>query len=227
MTKTVKIWLIAAALLLIVGILFFVGVMSAVNWDFTKLSTVKYETNEYKIKDKYTSITVVTNTSDVLILPSDGNETRVVCYEEEKLKHSVSVVEDTLSIELNNKRKWYDHIGINLGSPKITVYIPAGEYGALMLKGDTGDAEIAKDFKFSSINAEVSTGDVICYASSSHSVRIKASTGHIMLNGVTAGSLELAVSTGKIEISRAECTGDVKISTSTGKTNIESPPCLL
>ena len=42
-----KIWLIVAAALVLVGGGLFVVTMTMIGWDFSKLSTVKYETNKY------------------------------------------------------------------------------------------------------------------------------------------------------------------------------------
>ena len=49
MSKGVKIWLIIAACLIVVGAIIFTGVMSVLKWDFKKLSTAKYQTNTYQI----------------------------------------------------------------------------------------------------------------------------------------------------------------------------------
>ena len=81
MKKSTKIWLvIATCLLLAVGIIFG-GVMTMLKWDFTKLSTVKYETNKHEITEAFNSITIRSNTSDVKILPTEGNKCEIVCIE--------------------------------------------------------------------------------------------------------------------------------------------------
>ena len=41
MKKSTKVWLLIAACLVLVGSLLFVGVMTMLKWDFSKLSTVK------------------------------------------------------------------------------------------------------------------------------------------------------------------------------------------
>ena len=51
MGKSAKIWLIIAASLIVAGAIIFTGEMLVLKWDFTKLSTVKYETNTYEIND--------------------------------------------------------------------------------------------------------------------------------------------------------------------------------
>lgn len=222
MSKSVKIWLIVATSLILVGGIIFGGIMMALNWDFSKISTVKYETNEYEISDSYKNIKVITDTADITFVPSEN--TKVVCYEEIKAKHIVTVQDDTLIIEAASK-KWYEHIGINFGSPKITVYIPAGEYGALTINGDTSDTEIPKEFKFESIDISQSTGDVKCLASTSGDIKIKTSTGNIKVENITAASLNLTVSTGNINATKIECIGDLSVKVTTGKVKLENIRC--
>ena len=52
MSKKTKIWLITAGAFVLAGSLLFAGTMSAQSWDFTRLSTVRYETTTYKVDDR-------------------------------------------------------------------------------------------------------------------------------------------------------------------------------
>ena len=64
MSKITKIWLIIAASLVLVGCIIFGGVMTMLKWDFTKLSTGKYETHNYEIDEKFNNISIVTDTAE-------------------------------------------------------------------------------------------------------------------------------------------------------------------
>lgn len=225
MNKNTKLWLIAAASLILIGIVIFGGVMSMLKWDFTKLSTNKYETNEYKINENYNSISIVSNTADIVINPSEASESSVVCYELKNMKHSVTVKDSTLVIEVVDSRKWYEHISIGFDTPKITVYIPQGEYTSLSISSDTGDVEIPDAFKFESIDISTSTGDIKNYASTSKAIKIKTSTGDIHVEKVSAGALDLSVSTGDVIAKSITCDGDVKIKVSTGITKLFDVTC--
>ena len=55
MSRITKIWLITAAALVLAGCLLFAGTMAAQNWDFSKLSTVTFETNTYEIDESFSS----------------------------------------------------------------------------------------------------------------------------------------------------------------------------
>lgn len=225
MKKGTKIWLIVAASLVLAGAMIFVGVMTVFGWDFTKLSTVQYETKEYAITEDYQNLSIVSNTADIVLVPAEGDESRVVCREQKNLWYAVSVKDGTLVIEIEDHRKWYEHIGINFGTSKVTVYLPVDAYGALAVRSSTGDVEIPKDFSFESVNILQSTGDVVCHASALNTMKITTSTGDIRVENLSVGTLDLSVSTGDITASGVRCAGDVLVRTSTGKAVFRDVSC--
>lgn len=220
MSRITKIWLIIAASLVIIGLIIFLLIMAQYNWDFSKLGTTKYQTNTHNISKDFNSISMATDTADINFALSDDDNCSVECYEESKAKHSVVVNENTLSIKLVSKKAWYDYVGINFDSPKITVYLPEREYISLFIKSSTSDIKIPKDFKFKNIDISTSTGMVANYASVLDLLKIKTSTGAIETKNISAKAIDLSVSTGSVTISDAECDGDIKINVSTGNTNI-------
>ncbi len=199
--------------------------MTMLKWDFTKLSTNKYETKHYEINEKYQNISIVTNTADVVFVSSEDEKCSVECHEQKNLKHSVTVKDDTLVIEILDTRKWYEYIGINFGTSRITVYIPQGEYGSLSVKSSTGDVDVPKDLMLESIDVSVSTGDVKNHASASEFIKIKTTTGNIFVENVSADAIDLSVSTGKVTVSDVACEGDVTVSVSTGKSFLTNVAC--
>ena len=227
MKKATKIWLIIAALLVVAGLMLFAAAMSAYRWNFTRLSTVAYETNTYEISEIFTNISIATDTADIVFLPSHDGKCRVECCEEEKAKHSVTVQDGTLTIQLIDERTVEDYIpyiGINIGSPKITVYLPEGQYASLSLSGSTGDIEVPEAMQFEDVDISFSTGDVSFFASAA-SVKIKTGTGSILMEHASAGALDLSVSTGHITVSDVICEGNVQVSVSTGKVSFTNLRC--
>ena len=224
MSRKTKIWLAVAASLTIIGIIVFGGAMTMLKWDFSRLSTVNYETESYEINEKFEDISVITDTADINFVLSESEKVTVVCHEEEKAKHAVAVKNGALTVELADTRKWYDHIriGITLESPKITVYLPAGEYGALSVKGKTGRAVINKEFAFESIGVELTTGEIKNYASAAGAVNLKTTKGSVLTQSINASSLSVTASTGSVSVKDVTCTGDVTVKVSTGKLNAEN-----
>ncbi len=225
MCAKTKMWLIIAVALCALGLIIFTAALAAYNWDFSRFSTIKYVTNTHTLTENFDNILVDSNTADILFVPTTDAECKVVCTEQEKLKHSVNIKDGTLSISTHDERKWYDYIGIAFGSSKITVYLPEREFSFLTIKESTGDVEIPKDFEFKNIDITASTGDVKAFASALEIIKIKVSTGDINVQGISAGALELSVSTGKITATDVLCNGEINATVSTGKTALNNVSC--
>ena len=225
MCKKTKIWLITAASLIVIGCIIFIVVMTMFKWDFSKLSTEKYETNTHIISENFKNISMKTDTADIKIELSDDGECRIVCYEEINDKHDVCVSGDTLTINRAEKKHWYENIGINFKNPEITIYLPDSEYGQLVINESTGDILISKNFTFDSMNISLSTGDVKNYASAKELIKIKASTGNIFVEDITAGAVDLSVTTGQITAKSVSGEGDFNVNVSTGYAELSDVTC--
>ena len=231
MNKSAKLWLIIAACMVLIGCIIMGGVLHMLNWDFSKLSTVKYETNHHEITQAFSNISVETNTADITFALSTDGKCRVECYEETKEKHFVTVENGTLHIKRASQKAWYDYIGINFRSPKIKVYLPETEYAALSIRGSPADVTLPKDFQFETIAVLLSTGDIRVSASASASMKIKTTTGNICVENATVGNLALHVTTGNTFLTNVTCatltsegdTGDITLNNvmTTGKMEIE------
>lgn len=222
-TRT-KVWLIIAGSLLVIGGILLAGVTTTLGWDFLKLPTEKYEKNIYTFSEAFDNISMNTDTADIMLAVSDDGKCWVECYEEENARHSVTVKDGTLTIELpEDEAVW--HFGISFDSPKITVYLPKTEYASLFIDEDTGDIKIPKTFTFRDVEISLSTGDVNFYASASGKLQIKASTGDICVENISAGALDLSVSTGDVTASGITCPGDVTVGVSTGEARLADIRC--
>lgn len=206
MSKAQKIWLIVAISLVAVGSLIFAGSLAALDFDFTKLGTQKYETNTYEVSGDFDKISIDVTTTEIVLKPSDDETCRAECFEQEKLKHSVTVQDGILIIDTVDTRKWFDHIGMSFGNMKMTVYLPRDEYTSLTIDTVTGDVEIAKEFAFQNIKVSGSTADVICCASASNIIEIDTDTGDINVDTLIAGEMMLSTATGKIGLTDVNCT---------------------
>lgn len=217
--KTTKTWLFLAVSLVLIGCLLFAGIMARLHWDFTKLSTVSYETTTHDINESFDSISLHTDTADIVLSPSENGTCTVECFEEAQAKHSVTVENGTLIVSLTEEKAWDDWIGLNLSTPSITIYLPNAQYASLYLDGQTGDIEIPEDFTFRDVDLSFSTGDIDFHAAASGMVKMKTTTGDIHAEHTTVGALDLSVSTGKTVLTDISCksvisygnTGDIDL----------------
>ncbi len=183
----------------------------------------KYETNTYEVGKAFSDISMTTDTADIIFALSDDGKCKVECDEKENAKHSVTVENDVLVVRIN--KSWYDYIGYDFGSSKITVYLPKTEYNALFINESTGNVEIPKDYLFDNVDISLSTGDVNFCASVSRLAKIKAITGNICVENTSAGALELSVTTGKVTVSGVTCRDNITVDVVTGSAYLTDSSC--
>lgn len=216
MGRTAKIWLITAAVLVVLGLILFAAAMQAHTWDFDSLCAETYEINVHKVNETFHNIAIDTDTADILLALSQDGKCTVECYEASNAKHSVTVEEGTLTIKLVDKKAWYDYIGIHIDTPKITVYLPETAYTSLRVNTSSGDICVA-NASAQALDLAVSTGmvtvsNVVCR----EDVSITASTGKAKLTGVTCRTLTSDADTGDILLSDVIAQEKISITRSTG-----------
>lgn len=221
MSKVQKIWLIIAIALVAIGSLTFVGTLVVLDFDFTKLDTQQYETNTYEVSEDFDKISIDVATTNISFLPSDDGKCKVVCYEEEKVKHSVTVQNGSLVIKSVDTRKWYEHIGVSFESMKMTVYLPKDAYVSLSINTDTGNVEMPKDFVFESTAVDTDTGHIDWYASVLGTLEIETDTGKIQLTDVNCKSITAKSDTGGISLKNTIATELFSIESDTGNVKFE------
>ena len=196
-------------LLLVVGIIL-----------YSLVRPCEFETHEYEIKENYKDIKIVTDTADIQFILSEKPNTFIVCEEEKNANHSVMVKENTLRIEVNDNKKWYEDIGINLRAPKITVYLGKSEYGNISLKTDIGNILLDNIIVTGKIAIETDTGNVKFEECDASEVFIETDTGNVTGSFVTDKVVFAESDTGNIDIPKVIADEKCEIITDTGNIKI-------
>ncbi len=219
--KTVRI----ALWLCLTGLLILLVSFIAVGIDVKKLDTVAYETNTYEINDDFSNITIKTQTADLRFVPWEEEHCKVVCYEEEKVKHTVTVQKNTLMIDVTDTRRWYDHIGMSFEDAELTVYLPRKQYEALEVKSDTGDVELPEDFAFKAGKVKTDTGEITWKASVTDRLVIETDTGEVKVDTDTFEQLEIKTSTGDVSVDSVAVAYLISVETGTGEIRLNNIKC--
>lgn len=227
MIKKTKAWLCAAVLLIACGIVLFAVSLGNHNGDITQLGKDQFEINNHEFEDNISGFCVNTSTADIEFIPYDEKNTRIVCFELKKAKHTVEYNETTgtISINVTDERAWYEQVGIFISSPKITVYLPERKYLSIALETHTGDVNIPDELLLGNITVSTTTGNVKCSANTTEKLKISTHTGNIQLSNVTTNELELDVTTGNINVSAVKCNGDISVGVSTGNAYLTDTYC--
>lgn len=212
----VRTWLILAAVLILVGAIMFGGVMMACNWNFLKLQNLEFETSTYSVQEPFSHISISVDTTDVTVCLTEENTASVVCFEQKKIKHTVEVKDDTLTVREVDTRAWYEHIGIAFHSSKVTVYLPRAVYGAVTIEGSTSDLQI-DSLCAKSLNLSLSTGDItVNDIKTSGGITSAVSTGDINLTDIQCHTFTASASTGDIHLKNTVADQEFSVQTKTG-----------
>jgi DUF4097 and DUF4098 domain-containing protein YvlB len=215
-----KVWIWIAVVCMVAGIVLLIGAALTVGFDFMKFDSQKYVKNSYNITESFTDISIDTITADVIIRPAEDGKCRVECYEKEKVRHTVSVENSTLSITAVDSRNWMDHISIfSFKTTSVTVYLPLGDYQALKVNNTTGDVKVTGQWNVGKVSLTTTTGDILLEELTCADLTAKGSTGKATFKGVIAsGKVQINRSTGDVKFDRCEA-GELYVSVTTGSVN--------
>ena len=225
MKTSKKVWIIIAVCLIALGSIIGTLALASVNFDFLSLSTEAITESEQLIDKDFSSIKIDVRTSDVIFVPSEDEKCRVICTDTENVKHTATVKDDSLLITVEDRRKWYDHIGIFFGNTSVTVALPKENYDLLNITGNTSDITISKDFIFTNIKITTDTGDVSLLSSAKETLDISTDTGDIEIGSVLdiknikrieCKNIKIESDTGEIELWRTMASDTITVKNNTG-----------
>lgn len=222
MKRATKVWLIISACLIAAGLVISAVALVSLGFDFKNLSTRTMETNTYSPAGDFSNILVDVRTADITFKLSTDGKTKVVCYEEEKMKCSVQISDDTLVVTQGDDRKWYEQIGFYTEDASVTVYLPAKiYYDECNLYCTTGDVTVAEDFRFLKANVETTTGDIDWNANLAGKLQMKCTTGDMKVSNVRCGSLDIQGATADVNLKNTEAEDKLNVKVTTGDVTLD------
>ncbi len=213
--------MLVAIMLIAFGLLLSLGALFAMDFDFTKMNTINFTTNTYSIDQAFTSISVEGAECDIRLLISENDTCKVVCTESDKISHSVTVKDNTLTISRSDTRRWYEHIGIYWGSMEIEIYLPQTEYESLYALSLSGNIEIPRDFSFSEAEIHNTSGNVNFSAAVKNDLSINTVSGDITLADITCQNIAAKSTSGSVVFSNVVTSGNTHIETVSGNTILQ------
>ena len=221
MSKATKVSIIVAACLVVAGAAILAVSAAANGVGVLGSGLDNYTENTYEPGGGFDNISIDTRITDIEFAPSDDGKCRIVCLENEKLRHYADVSDGTLSVISADNRQWYERLLFSFSHPRMTVYLPEKEYKDLLIRTETGNIKLPAGFTFGDIEIDGSTADVSCAAWASQDIKVSLSTGNIVLENISAANAELSASTGNIVLTDVIASGKLNVNSGTGDVRIE------
>ncbi|HQC55187.1 MAG TPA: DUF4097 family beta strand repeat-containing protein [Clostridia bacterium] len=182
-------------------------------------------TNTHDVDEPFNKLNIDLATAALEITVSADDKVKVICDEKEKVYHSVSVDDNTLKIKVEDKREWHEKLLFSLKRMKVTVYLPEGAYGDLLIDSAVGNVKVADKLTFNSIMVDIATGEVEINSNVNQSIEVDGATGSVKINNVTARGIDISSSTGSVIFNKVNVTNNIEIDCSTGKITLTDVTC--
>ena len=177
------------------------------------------ETKEFQITESYNKIEIDVETYNINIHLSDKGENKAV-YKDQKKNYLVLKVEnETLKIEQQDNRKFYEKF-FSFDGYDLDLYLTKTILELLDIESTTGNIEINKEFQFNNVQMETTTGNIDFLAKVTNKTDIEVTTGNIKLvDCETLGDVEIESSTGNVTLENCN-PNSLSVELSTGKTKL-------
>ncbi len=200
MKASTKAWLILSCCLIMAGSIL-TGVALLLGGSF---NTLQLSHSILNIDQEVNNLVVGVSDVDVSLLPSPDGTVRVESDMPRDLHISALVKEGVLTITEEDQRSWQDFVGIRIGDPKLTVYLPLEKaFGEIHINTGSGDISLSPE-KHAFLSADVVTasGDIEGTAiKASQHIKLKTLSGKIHVTDVATPLCLLESTSGKISAS--------------------------
>ena len=163
--------------------------------DYTPLTV-----STYPVSGNFTNVSVTDYYADVQFRVSRDGSVSVVTRDAADVTHTVRVEGNTLTVtrpEPSVGQRLFHH---DDDDPEVTIYLPAGNYGALTVSNSSGDIESAAQLGFASANLTTVSGDIDLNGSVGGKVVCNTTSGDVELRSPTIGDVEINTTSGDAEL---------------------------
>lgn len=223
MKKGIKIALIAAACLIVAGL-----VIGGLGFAFGGDAFFKNEAvteREIVIENGFSDISIDCERSTVVILPAEDGVCRIIAGESEKCRISAEVVNGRLQIKQSTKPKWginFISFDFSVFNPyRLDIYLPASEYGALSVNNVSGGVNISEGFTFANARLDTVSGGIKFHSRVRSEAAFESTSGGIEAGGFECELLKADCTSGGIRLSNVSC-GSADIECTSGGITLTS-----
>ncbi len=208
-----------------IGIIIFTCSMSALNWDFTKLSTTtEYTKVDYVTQNGDLDIVIVEENIDIIIKKSDSQSDEILVEYNERDGEKYRIIEgENLEIIKDYEFKFENNLfRIDLYSADLIITLPQDYDGKILVNNSNADIKVeeifANSLELTTSNSEITLENVTV----NEHFYTKTSNGDIELKNVAlGGNLVAYTSNSDIELENVTTAQAFELTTSNGEVTME------
>ena len=174
-------------------------------------------------ESSFTNIEVLTDNADVIIEPTKSSAVTVEytgASKKTKFNFDVDVKGDTLSVQLEKKRRFFFSFGFNPGNLKLTISVPERQYGNLQVESDNGRIDI-QELDSEHVYLETDNGQIQVKNIEAKTVNVETDNGKVILDHVE-GEITGSTDNGRILLQTNKINWPIDLSTDNGSIEVQT-----
>ncbi len=216
MKKGVLVALILAGVCILLGIMVFVAAGARMLSGDTQKSGA-FETHEQVVEEPFSSLLVSTSDETIIVLPTEDDVCRVTYTDTLRMRHTVEVIDGTLTVREIDQRSWLDYIGVLSSFSPVMVSLPKAQLETVSLEATSGSIRVTDVSAREGIKLLTTSGSITGSALEARRLSATATSGSVRLSDLALGdgALGTNVTSGSVTVERAQC-GWIGVKTSSG-----------
>jgi DUF4097 and DUF4098 domain-containing protein YvlB len=208
-------------------LIFFIALLFAVTGGITYLFNtlnVNAENDSKSVKEdsSFTNIEVTSNNADVVIVPTKNSYATVkYINDNKKAKYifDVDVDEDTLTVLLEQKKRFFFSFGFHWGDLELEISLPERQYKNLQVMSDNGRINM-QDIQSDEVLLETDNGSIQVSNVKAKTIHVGTDNGKIILDQIQ-GEIKGNTDNGYISLTTTNREWPIDLSTNNGRIEIE------
>lgn len=231
MKKSTKIALLAAAALLIAGIVLCAVALKSVDFELARLSTSSIvnktpQTASYDAAD-ITEIQIELAVDDLYVVQSDDDQIHFRYTDRDNRTYSISNEDGILKAaqDYTSGTRWHQWITFDFGQSDLafTLALPEDFAGSLQLSSDVGDVELEDGLHLAgNLDCTLQTGSFDADGFQASHITVQTEIGSLDLENCMADSLFLSAQTGDVELAESAIANELFCETDIGGIHLQS-----
>lgn len=221
MSKALKITVLAASALLLVGItLWTVGGIRSGSFFPLRKGSETVEQREKQFDEAIERVQIEEVSAEVELYPAEDGVCRVVYSETEREKLELSVKDGTLSLKRKSGSNWgffsFGSLGQEFGPTKL--YLPEAVYEKIDIEAVSGDVSLERGISAARLNVKTVSGEIAVPEMEAEQISTYSVSGDQRVNHATAGELSCESTSGNITLDACDAQ-KIKLETVSGDVN--------
>ena len=180
-----------------IGIALILASLILAKFNLSAFSSLQFSEITHTVSEPFESIRVEEIDCNVLLLPSENGECRVVTNETAHLYNSISVENGVLTVRRYDERAWHERILIfGATDPTLKIYLPQTQYNDVNLRTTAGDLSVDAPFTFRTATLRSVSGNVQLTASVAETATVSSTSGNVLLQDLSANALSASTASG-------------------------------